>query len=104
MKLYSLTEQQFTEELNKVKDILAKDLCYAGVISEDQSRQMEEDFAVILAPSAMLGSKVKKALGWEDGQTYFKTIKLNLKDNNKEKEDVHQSENSDPEGVDNGSD
>lgn len=102
MRLYSYTDSQLTEEINKVKDLLAKDLYYAGVISEEQCEQIEQDYAIILSPASMLGQKVKSALGWKDDKTYFKTIKLNLK-NNKDKEDVHQSQDSDRERVDNGS-
>ena len=50
----------------------------------------------------MFGNKIKKVMGWEDDTSYFKTIKLNL-NNNKDKKDVHQSEDSNTKGVDNGS-
>ena len=102
MKIYQYTDNEFTQEVNNVKDLLARDLYDAGVISKEQCVQIQQDFAVILSPAKMLGGKVKESLGWEDDKTYFKTIKLNL-NNNKDKEDVHQSEDSDREGVDNGS-
>ena len=102
MKVMTLTLDAMTEEMNKCKDILAHQLYEAGVIDEDQVRQIQEDFALILAPASMFGSKVKKALGWEDDNSYYKVIKLNNFTNNKEKEDVHQPEESDSGGVDTG--
>ena len=106
MQVMTLTNEAMTEEMNKCKDILAHQLYDAGVIDENQVRQIQEDFALIVAPSSMFGSKVRDALGWKDKSTYYKVIQLNnfKNNNNKEKEDVHQSEDSDTEGVDNGSD
>ena len=101
--MYTLTDTEFTQQLNMGKDCLAKDLLSAGVIDEDQYRQIVEDYALIVASSSMFGNKIKKVMGWEDDTSYFKTIKLNL-NNNKDKKDVHQSEDSDTKGVDNGSD
>ena len=104
MQVMTLTNEAMTEEMNKCKDVLAQQLYEAGVIDENQVQQIQEDFALILAPAAMFGSKVKEALGWKDKSTYYKVIKLNNFNNNKNKEvkDVHQSEDSDREGVDNG--
>ena len=102
MKLYSMTDTEFTQQLNIGKDTLATDLLGAGVIDQEQYRQIVEDYALIVAPSGMFGKRIKKVMGWEDDTSYFKTIKLNL-NNNKDKKDVHQSEDSDTEGVDNGS-
>lgn len=105
MKIYSYTENEFTENLNIGKDVLAHDLFKAGVINEEQCRTIQEDYAIMLAPSSLFGTKIKKAMGWDDDKSYFKTIKLNFDNkNNKETEDVHQSEDSDTAGVDNGSD
>lgn len=106
MKVFSYTENEFTENMNIGKDVLARGLYQAGIINNDQRRAIEEDFAIILASSNLFGKAVKKALGWDDNETYFKVIQLNNfnNNNNKEKEDVHQPEDSDTGGVDNGSD
>ena len=104
MQVMTLTNEAMTEEMNKCKDILAHQLYDAGVIDKNQVQRIQEDFALIVAPSSMFGNKVREALGWEEKNTYYKVIQLNNFNNNKEKEDVHQSEDSDSEGVDNGSD
>jgi hypothetical protein len=103
MQVMTLTNEAMTEEMNKCKDILAHQLYEAGVINEEQVQQIQEDFALIIAPSSMFGTKVKEALGWKDKSTYYKVVQLNnFNKNNKENEDVHQSEDSDSEGVDSG--
>ncbi len=104
MQVMTLTNEAMTEEMNKCKDILAHQLYDAGVIDKNQVQRIQEDFALIVAPSSMFGNKVREALGWEEKNTYYKVIQLNnFNNNNKENEDVHQSEDSDTEGVDNGS-
>jgi hypothetical protein len=103
MQVMTLTNEAMTEEMNKCKAILAHQLYEAGVINEEQVQQIQEDFALIIAPSSMFGTKVKEALGWKDKSTYYKVVQLNnFNKNNKENEDVHQSEDSDSEGVDSG--
>ncbi len=101
MNVYTYTENELTENLNLGKDILAGDLYNAGVIDKDQCRIMQEDYAIMLAPSSIFGKTIRKALGWEKDKTYFKTIKLKL--NNRDDNNDNKSEDSSRERVDTGS-
>ncbi len=103
MKMYTLTSETYSEALNDAKNVLADGLFSDGVIDNETYRSIKEDYAIILAPSSMFGNAARKALGWDEEKDYYKVVKLKLNNNNKDKKDVHQSEDSDTEGVDNGS-
>jgi len=102
MKLYSTSIEEMTTNANLAILALAHTLRSSGAISSEQFTTMTEDFAVLVIERNFFGKHIAKALGWDDKeQLYFKAVQINnIKYNNKENTDVHQSEDGDRERLD----
>ena len=102
MKLYQYTTDGLSKELNTGKDVLAHTLLETDVIDEAQFKIITEDFAILLVEKGFFGKTIAKVLNWTDSEVlYFKAVRVN-NFNNKDKEDVHQSESSNQKQLDSG--
>jgi hypothetical protein len=106
MKLYSLTQEDMTRHANLASNVMAETMLEAGVIDKETHRIITEDFAVIANERNFFGKCIAKALGRKEddsGSVFYNCVQVqNIKYNKKDKIDVHQPEDSDREGVDNG--
>jgi hypothetical protein len=106
LKTVTFTLDDLSANLNIGKDLLALELYNAGLLSEEQARAIREDYAILAIEKGLLGRALDKLLFNKEDKD--DTIKLqlvqvnNIKYNNKENEDVNQSEDGDPTGVDSG--